>query len=82
MVVSLQNGICEDALAEVLGRQRVIGCVVGWGATHRRPAELEVTSEGKFVIGNIDHKPDERLSPIKQMLDAVYPTCISDRWPS
>jgi 2-dehydropantoate 2-reductase len=78
MVVSLQNGICEDALAEILGRQRVIGCVVGWGATNRGPAELEVTSEGEFVIGNIDHKPDARLVPIKKMLDVVYPTRISD----
>jgi len=78
MVVSLQNGICEDALAEVLGRERVIGCVVGWGATHRGPAELEATSEGEFVIGNIDHKPDDRLAPIREMLDAVYPARISD----
>jgi len=77
-VVSLQNGICEDALGEVLGRERVIGCVVGWGATHRGVADLEATSEGEFVIGNIDHKPDDRLKPIKEMLDAVYPTRISD----
>lgn len=77
-VVSLQNGICEDALAEVLGSERVIGCVVGWGATHRGPAELEATSEGEYVIGNIDRKPDDRLAPIKEMLDVVYPTRISD----
>ena len=78
IVVSLQNGICEDALAQVLGRERVIGCVVGWGATNRGPADLEATSEGEFVIGNIDHKPDSRLEPIKEMLDAAYPTRISD----
>ncbi len=77
LVISLQNGICEDALAEIIGRERVIGCVVGWGATHRGPAELEATSEGEFVIGNIDHRPDERLAPIKEMLDVVYPTRIS-----
>ncbi len=78
MVVSLQNGICEDALAEVLGRRRVIGCVVGWGATNRGAADIEVTSKGEFVIGNIDHQPDDRLEPIKDMLDAVYPTRITD----
>jgi 2-dehydropantoate 2-reductase len=78
IVVSLQNGICEDALAEILGKERVIGCVVGWGATHRGPAELEATSEGEFVIGNIDHRPDDRLEPIKEILNAVYPTRISD----
>ncbi len=77
MVVSLQNGICEDALAEVLGRRRVIGCVVGWGATMRGPAELEVTSPGEFVIGNIDHQPDSRLPLIEKMLADVVPARIS-----
>ena len=58
VVVSLQNGICEDALGEVFGRERTIGCVVGWGGTMHTPGELEMTSTGKFVIGNIDNRPD------------------------
>jgi 2-dehydropantoate 2-reductase len=77
-VVSLQNGICEDALAGVLGRERVLGCVVGWGASMHGPAELEVTSEGEFVIGAMDGRPDSRLPVLKHMLDAVAPTRISD----
>lgn len=78
LVVSLQNGICEDALAEVIGRDRVIGCVVGWGATMHGPAELEMTSTGEFVIGNIDHRPDDRLPRIREMLENVVPTRISN----
>jgi 2-dehydropantoate 2-reductase len=77
-VVSLQNGICEDALGDVLGRERVIGCVVGWGATMHGPAELEITSPGEFVIGNIDGKPDERLPLLRELLAGVVPTRISD----
>jgi 2-dehydropantoate 2-reductase len=78
LVVSLQNGISEDALAAVLGRKRVAGCVVGWGATHTGAGQLEVTSEGEFVLGNIDHQPDDRLEAIRMMLAAVQPTRISD----
>jgi 2-dehydropantoate 2-reductase len=78
IVVSLQNGICEDALAGVLGRDRVLGCVVGWGATMHGPGEIEVTSPGEFVIGNIDHRPDHRLPLVREMLSAVVPTRISD----
>jgi 2-dehydropantoate 2-reductase len=77
VVVSLQNGICEDALAEVVGRDRVIGCVVAWGATHMGPGELEVTSPGEFIIGNIDHKADARLESIKSIMEKVQPTRIS-----
>ena len=77
-MVSLQNGICEEALAEVLGKERIIGCVVSWGASHIGPAQLEVTSKGEFVIGNLDHLPDDRLPFIQEILNAVYPTRISD----
>ena len=77
VIVSLQNGICEDALAQVVRRERTIGCVVGWGGTMHRPGELEMTSTGEFVIGNIDNKPDDRLLPIKAMLEAVLPVEIS-----
>lgn len=77
VVVSMQNGICEDALARVLGRNRVIGCVVGWGGTMHRPGELEMTSTGEFVIGNIDNEPDDRLLPIQGMLETVLPVEIS-----
>jgi 2-dehydropantoate 2-reductase len=78
IVVSLQNGICEDALAGVIGRERMVGCVVGWGATMHGPAQIEVTSPGEFVIGNIDHRPDQRLPLVQQMLSAVVPTRISN----
>jgi 2-dehydropantoate 2-reductase len=78
LVVSLQNGICEEILAEVLGKNRVIGCVVGWGATMHAPGELEMTSTGEFVIGNIDNSPKERLDEIKELLSFVVPVEISD----
>jgi 2-dehydropantoate 2-reductase len=53
-VVSFQNGMCEEVLTEVLGRERMVGCVVGWGATMHGPREPEVPSGGEFVIGNMD----------------------------
>lgn len=77
-LVSLQNGICEEALAKVVGRERVIGCVVGWGATMHGPGELEVTSEGEFVIGNLGGKPDKRLYLVREILSEVVPTRLSN----
>jgi 2-dehydropantoate 2-reductase len=77
LVVSLQNGICEEALAEVLGKERVTGCVVGWGATMHAPGELEMTSTGEFAIGNIIDLPLERLEPVRDMLQTVVPVNIS-----
>ena len=78
MVVSLQNGFCEDALAEILGRERVIGCVTGWGATMHSPCNLEMTSSGDFIVGNIDNKEDLRLAQVQTILNCVLPTRISN----
>lgn len=77
-VVSMQNGICEEAIAGVVGRDRVVGCVVGWGGTMHGPGEVEMTSTGEFVIGNIDHKDDPRLETIQKMLSNIVPVFTTD----
>ena len=78
MVVSLQNGFCEEALAGILGRERVIGCVTGWGATMHSPGHLEMTSPGDFIVGNIDNLEDSRLEQVQTVLNCVLPTKISN----
>ncbi len=72
-LVSLQNGFCEDALAEVLGRDRIIGCVTGWGATMNGIVDLEMTSKGDFIIGYTNHQPDSYLDTLANILSAVVP---------
>ena len=80
IVVSMQNGICEYDLADIVGIERTIGCIVGWGATMRNPGELEMTSKGRFIVGSIDDKPDSRLVTIKNILSSIAPTTISNNY--
>lgn len=75
LVVSMQNGICVEALAEIVGANRAVGCVVGWGSTMLEDGTLNMTSEGDFVIGGI--APDLNLTELKQVLDSVVPTRIT-----
>ena len=75
LVLSMQNGICTDALAEVVGKNRTVGCVIGWGATMHGHGELEMTSTGDFIIGRIDGKSTGLDRP-KEYLDAVIDTKI------
>ena len=76
-VVSMQNGICEFALAGIVGEGRTVGCVVGWGATMVSPGHLEMTSKGHFWIGYINREPDDKLYAIKEMLETVVPVEIT-----
>lgn len=78
IVVSMQNGISEDALAGVLGRERVAGCVENLAVTLNGPGKIDVTSEGAFILGHIDQKQDARIKTIQPMLDAVQPTRMTD----
>ena len=76
LVLSLQNGICTDALAAVVGKERTVGCVIGWGATMLGPGELAVTSKGEFLIGRISGD-QEALEPIRRAMNAAAPTVIT-----
>lgn len=77
-VISMQNGICEDDLAEIVGTERTVGCAVGWGATMRKEAEIEMTSGGEFVIGNWKRVRDEQLENIREIINHIVPARISD----
>ena len=76
-VVTLQNGIVEEGVAGIVGRERVIGALVGWGATMTTPGIYEMTSRGDTVIGELDGAATERVRALKQILEAATPTTIS-----
>ena len=73
VIVSLQNGICETYLAKAFGFHRVIGCVVGWGATVHEPGKLEMTSKGEFIIGKISEQPPDHLDFVEDILKKTAP---------
>jgi len=77
-VVSLQNSINEDLIADLIGRERTIGCVVGWGAITEGPGKLYQASPGEFVIGRLNGGSDERLVQVKDILNRVTDTVITD----
>jgi len=77
-LVSLQNGLCEDDLASVAGKERVVGCIVGWGATMEEQGKLFMSSEGDFILGYTDRKKDVFLESLANVLSSVVPTITTD----
>jgi 2-dehydropantoate 2-reductase len=51
VVVCCQNGLPEDRAATVVGSARVLGCVVGWGASMVEPGSYKRTSRGGLQLG-------------------------------
>jgi 2-dehydropantoate 2-reductase len=77
-IISLQNGICEDKLASVAGKGRVIGCVTGFGATMETRGKLVMTSKGDFILGYMDRVSDDFLFCIAEILSSVVPVKTTD----
>jgi 2-dehydropantoate 2-reductase len=74
-MVCLQNGLCESRVAKIVGEERVIGAVVGWGATMPEPGLYERTAPGGFTLGRIDGRPlADRHAVLLSALESVGPT--------
>jgi len=78
VIVSLQNGMCEEYLADRFGSHRVIGCVVCWGATVHQPGVLEKTSEGGFTIGSLGGINANHYQLVKEILNTTVPVIETD----
>ncbi len=78
VVISLQNGICEEYLIKATGKDRVIGCIVGWGATVHEPGNLEKTSGGDFIVGTIDGQSVNHFDFVVEALTTTAPVVVSD----
>lgn len=76
-VVSLQNGLNEDAIASVVGPDRTIGCVVGFGATWIEAGRVRLDVDGELQIGRLDGSTDERLEHARHHLDCAFMTTVT-----
>ena len=82
IVCTLQNGVPEDSVAALVGKERTIGGAVGFGATWLKPGVSELTSTMEaiekfgFEIGEIDGVLRPRLEKVKEVLGAAGGTTI------
>ncbi|MGZ6143272.1 MAG: ketopantoate reductase family protein [Myxococcales bacterium] len=49
-VVCLQNGLPEERVAALVGRERVLGAVIGWSASTVEPGKYIITGGGAFTL--------------------------------
>jgi len=81
VIVTLQNGIPEPGVAEIIGLDKTIGCVVEWGATLDEPGTSILTSEPEslsFHMGKMEGVSDEMFNLAKELLEKMCPVYIED----
>ncbi len=84
LVVTLQNGIPEDTVAEIIGPEHTVGVVVEWGATLSSPGESTLTSAPdslSFHMGGMSGIRAEQLQRVKTVLEKMCPVEIETNLP-
>ena len=77
IVVGMQNGILTEELGGIVGRDKVVGCMIGFGATRNKVNDVTMTSMGEFYVGMLDGRKPVILEEFAEMLRSVLPTKIS-----
>lgn len=76
VIVTLQNGLPEPEIAEIIGQNHTMGCVVEWGATLKEPGVCVLTSDPdslSFHMGKMDGISDEQFNMVKEFLELMCP---------
>src|SRR5882724_6956979 len=87
VVVDFQNGINDERVAAVVGRERTLGSVITIGAGMYEPGHAMRTDTGAigFKIGELDGKDTERAREIAKIMNDVAATKVTtnlfgERW--
>ncbi|MTI56578.1 ketopantoate reductase family protein [Geosporobacter ferrireducens] len=82
-VCTLQNGVPEPGVAEIIGKERTVGGTILWGATFIEPGISELTQDitkqdSLFEIGEMDGKIGDRIKQVARALEKMGPVIITD----
>ena len=81
VIVTLQNGIPEMGIADIVGKNRVMGCVVEWGATLGEPGHVTLTSDPdslSFHMGRMEGISDAQFDLVRGLLEKMCPVHAED----
>ncbi len=81
VIVTFQNGIPEPLIAEIVGSEHTMGCVVEWGATMTEPGVCQLTSDPSalsFHMGRMEGITDEQFNLVKNLLEKMCPVYVEE----
>ena len=69
--VSLGNGLIQDRMAELVGEDRLLACLVEWGGSNTGPGRLVRDTVAPMVVGELDGSERARTRLLARCLEAV-----------
>ncbi len=85
VICTMQNGIPELSISEIIGKDKTIGCTMSWGATFHGKGISELTSEATretmtFSIGKYGNNDIELFNYIVELLNTMGNVTIEDNF--
>jgi 2-dehydropantoate 2-reductase len=85
LICTMQNGLPEKVVSEIIGEDRTCGCAMSWGATFHGNGISELTSEPikenlTFSIGKYGNNDPILFSYIVEMLKSMGEVTIEDNF--
>ncbi len=77
-VVSMQNGLNEEAIAKMVGAERTVGCFLQFGADYIEPGHVQLAYNFPIWVGEIDGKVTPRAEMVAEVLSHVMETIVTD----
>lgn len=76
-----QNGLPEPKLAEILGKDRVLGCAIAWGATFRGEGVSELTSDPSALTFSLGaYGGGNHLNDVRRLLECMGTVTVEENF--
>jgi 2-dehydropantoate 2-reductase len=66
-VVSVQNGLNESVIADIVGQERTVGCFVNFGADYLEPGVVHYGGRGAVVVGELNGERTPRIEQLHRV---------------
>ena len=70
--VSLGNGLIQDRMAEIVGEDRLLSCIVEWGGNNLGPGRVVRDTTAPMVVGELDGSERDRTRLLARCLEAGF----------
>ena len=81
VVCTLQNGVPEESVAAIVGKDRTVGGAVGWGAAWTAPGVAQLYTDVASMIieiGSMTGERTEKLQRVADFIELAHPVVIND----
>ncbi|MDR2266717.1 MAG: 2-dehydropantoate 2-reductase [Christensenellaceae bacterium] len=83
VLCTIQNGLPEYDIANIVGENRTLGCAIAWGAELVSPGHCKLTSAPDactFSLGAITDNMSSKISAVKKLLETMGPVDADDNF--